>query len=149
MLTMYSKAGLAALVFAGLGAMNSAVAGPQVTVTVKNLSTTTDATYSIIGNNETITNANASPKPKTTLAKGTSDTYVVKSLLGPEVAFATVRYSLGTKYCEFNTSFVLTNGKPQWFKAIPQKSSSGVTCDATITSTDLSTYAWAVEFTIK
>jgi hypothetical protein len=51
--------------------ISSAVAGPPVTVTFKNLGTQT-ATYTPITNNEAITKANASPTPQASVTAKSS-----------------------------------------------------------------------------
>ena len=129
-------------------AATAAIAGPPVTVTFKNQATA-DATYTIITSNETSTYANASPKPATTVKAGINNSYTVTSLISPDVNFANVRYKIGSKECVFGTTFVnaLQPGGykiPQWNKTAT--GSGGAICTATITSTNLSTYAWTVDF---
>lgn len=148
----FSKKALTALLLAtGVCVANGALAGPSVTITFKNLSSTANATYSILGTNESITNTNASPKPVVTVLKGAADSYTVSSQL-LNVTFANVRYTIGTKSCVFLTTFVATSSAtgdvtPKWSKNVT--ADSGVTCNATITSTNPTTYAWNVEFTMK
>lgn len=142
----------ASFVLASLFAASSAFAGPPVTVSFKNVGTTTAATYKIITANETSTYVNASPKPAATVAAGQTNTYVVTSLLSPDVNFANVRYRIGTKECVFGTTFVnaLQPGGakiPTWNKTAT--ASGGAICTATITSINLATYAWTVSFTMK
>lgn len=125
-------------------AATAAVAGPPVTVTFKNNNTTTDATYIIITSNESSTYANASPKPATTVSKLGSNSYAVTSLTGPDVNFASLRYKIGSKECVFGTTFInaLQPGGytiPQWTKLAT--GSGGAVCTATITSTNIITYA--------
>jgi hypothetical protein len=130
-----------------------AFAGPVVTVTFKNNNTTTNATYSKVTSNEISTYANASPKPSTTVSKlGGTDFYNVQSPLSPDVNYANVRYKIGSKQCVFGTTFVnqIQSGGikiPKWTKTAT--ASGGAVCTATITSTNLSTYAWTVEFVMK
>lgn len=141
------------LLAAGVCTANVALAGPPVTITFKNLSTTADATYSVLGTNETITNANAVPKPATKVPKGGTNTYMVANTSpSTDLSFAYVRYTIGTKTCVFYTSFIATSSAtgvltPHWAKNITYN--DGGTCNATITSTNGSNYSWAVEFTMK
>ena len=113
---------------------------------------TADAAYSIVGSNETSTYANATPKPAASVPPGATNTYSVQSTISPDVNYAVVRYKIGNKTCVFNTNYVngYTSGGikvPSWNKSYT--ASGGATCTATITSTNISTHAWAVEFTIK
>lgn len=133
-------------------AATAAIAGPPVTVTFKNNNTTTDATYAIVTSNESSTYANASPKPATTVSKLGSNSYAVTSLISPDVNYANVRYKIGSKTCVFSTTFVnaLQPGGykiPQWNKTAT--ASGGAICTATITSYNLTTYAWTVDFVMK
>jgi hypothetical protein len=133
-------------------AATAAIAGPPVTVTFKNNNTTTDATYAIVTSNESSTYANASPKPATTVSKLGSNSYAVTSLISPDVNYANVRYKIGSKECVFGTTFVnaLQPGGykiPKWNKTAT--ASGGAICTATITSTNLTTYAWTVDFVMK
>ena len=139
------------LAFAGITAASAAYAGPPVTVTFKN-NATADATYTIITSNESSTYANASPKPLTTVKAGIPNTYQVTSLISPDVNYANVRYRIGAKECVFGTTFVnaLQPGGykiPKWTKTAT--GSGGATCTATITSYNLSTYAWTVDFVMR
>ena len=129
----------------------SAFAGPPVTVTLKNIGTAT-ANYTIISSNEATTYVNASPKPATTVAAAGTNVYSVTSLISPDVNYANVRYKIGTKQCVFGTTFVnaLQPGGakiPQWNKTATP--SGGAICTATITSINITTYAWTVTFTMK
>lgn len=129
----------------------SAFAGPPVTVTFKNIGTAT-ANYTIISSNEATTYVNASPKPATTVAAAGTNVYSVTSLISPDVNYANVRYKIGTKQCVFGTTFVnaLQPGGakiPQWNKTAT--ASGGAICTATITSINITTYAWTVTFTMK
>ncbi|MGZ8171798.1 MULTISPECIES: hypothetical protein [Methylobacter] len=120
-------------------------------MTFKNQATA-EATYYIITSNETSTYANASPKPVTKVPAGTNNAYTVTSLISPDVNYANVRYKIGSKECLFGTTFVnaLQPGGykiPQWAKSAT--GSGGAICTATITSTNLTTYAWTVDFVMK
>ena len=88
----------------------------------------------------------------TWLLQSIPNTYSVQSTISPDVNYAVVRYKIGNKTCVFNTNYVngYTSGGikvPSWNKSYT--ASGGATCTATITSTNISTHAWAVEFTIK
>lgn len=140
-----------ALAFAGISAASAAYAGPPVTVTFKN-NATAEATYTIITSNESSTYANASPKPATKVPAGTNNAYAVTSLISPDANYAVVRYRIGTKECVFSTTFVnaLQPGGykiPTWNKTAT--ATNGATCTATITSYNLTTYAWTVDFVMR
>jgi hypothetical protein len=140
-----------ALAFAGTFAASAAYAGASVTVTFKNQATA-NATYTIITSNESSTYANASPKPSTIVQPGIPNLYTVTSLISPDVNYANVRYKIGSKTCVFGTTFVnaLQPGGykiPQWNKSAT--ASGGAICTATITSYNLTTYAWTVDFVMK
>lgn len=141
-----------ALGLSGLAAAGVASAGPTVAVTFKNLSTTTVAKNVIITTNEVATNANASPKPVLTVNPLSSDTYGVTSTISPDVNYAALRYTMGTKTCVFYTAFVNTLGSggvkiPTWSKSATP--SGGAICAATITSVNIATNEWAAQFTMK
>ncbi|MFV3403303.1 MULTISPECIES: hypothetical protein [Pseudomonas] len=146
----------AALAVTSLFAAGAAYAGPPVQITVKNLGTA-DAKYSVIGNNEALTNSSATPKPKDSIAPNQAFTFVVTGPLSPDLTNAFVRYAIGGKTCVFRTAFVKTIAPgglggtityiPKWTK--DATASGGASCNATITSANLSNYSWNVEFTIK
>ncbi|WHS58113.1 hypothetical protein [Pseudomonas sp. G2-4] len=130
---------------------SSALAGPPVAITFKNLGTA-DATYKIVTNNEATTNANSIQKPVTTVKAGGVDTYTVQSNLSPIANYANLRYTIGGKTCTFQATFVGTVGPlgsttPKWKNTATP--SGGAVCTAKVTSTNTSTYAWAVVFTMK
>lgn len=147
----------AALALTSLFTVGAAHAGPAVQITVKNLGTA-EAKYSMIGNNEALTNSSATPKPRDTILPQQSNTIAVVGPLSPDITTAILRYSIGGKTCVFRTTFVNTivpgglgsgtlNKVPKWTK--DAEASGGARCTATITSTNLSNYSWNVEFTIK
>lgn len=147
----------AALAAATMCAAGASFAGPPVQVTFKNLGTQT-ATYKVVTNNEVSTNANAKPKPATSVPAGQTDSYFVQNPISPDANAATVRYTMGSKTCEFGTTFVnqITGGvlrpggptkTPKWNKTANAR--GGAVCNATIKSQSLSDYSWAVEFTMK
>lgn len=127
---------------------SAAYAGPPVTVTIKNLNTTTAATFSMINNNETSTYANSNPKPPASIAASTTAApFAVQSLISPNANYAQLRYKVGSKTCVFYTAYVNATGTPQWSKSATP--SGGAVCTATITAIDPGTSEWWVEFTIK
>ncbi|MBS9438060.1 hypothetical protein EAE91_13125 [Photorhabdus noenieputensis] len=147
------KSLLALFATTSLTAAGIAYAGPPVTVTFKHLgaSGSENAVYTIITNNESGTYVNATPKPSASVVPGGVNSYQVQSPLSPDVNYAMVRYKIGFKTCEFMTTFVngYVNGVkiPKWNKGATP--SGGAICNATITSTNIATYAWSVEFTMK
>lgn len=156
-----NKSAVAAVLSAAtLFAAGAVHAGPPVTVTFKNLNTTTPASYTRVTSNENSTYVNASPKPVASVTAGVSDSYVVTYLTSPDVGGAYVRYTMGGKTCVFGTTFLneiipggifnpggTPNKVPKWTKTATP--SGGAVCTATITSQNLTTYAWSVEFTMK
>ncbi|WKN22503.1 hypothetical protein [Azotobacter vinelandii] len=145
------KPTLALLMATALSTAGVAYAGPKVTVTFKNQGTAA-ATYSTVTSNETSTYANATPKPATPVPAGANDVFTVQSLISPDTNYAVVRYKIGSKTCIFSTTYVNTLGAggvkiPSWNKSAT--ASGGATCTANITSTNISTHEWAVEFTMK
>ncbi|GGW42322.1 hypothetical protein [Vreelandella hamiltonii] len=145
-----SKTFVAGLVLIGSLAASTAYAGPPVTVTFKN-EASEDATYTIVNANESSTYANASPKPDATVNGGGSDIYMVQSLISPDANYATVRYRIGSKECRFDTSYVkIPMGGvmiPQWNENA--NGSGGAICTANITSTNLTTHEWSVDFIMR
>lgn len=114
---------------------------PNGTDTIKNLDTA-EAKYSVIGNNEALTNSSATPKPQERIPAQQSSTFTVKGPLSPDITTATVRYSIAGKTCVFRTTFVNTivpgglgsgtlNKVPKWTK--DAEASGGARCTATIT----------------
>lgn len=131
-----------------------AYAGPPVNVTFKHLgaSNTPDAEYTIISQNESLTYTYASPKPDTFISSGGTDNYTVTNTLSPTINMAAVRYRMGTKSCEFYTSYVPLPGAggvilPTWNKQASP--SGGAICQANITHTNMSDHSWDVEFTMR
>jgi len=136
----------ALLASVALSAAGIAYAGPSVTITIKNLGSET-ATYTITDYN---TDLNASPKPNPTVWPGQSNTYTVSSIW-PSITTAAVQYRIGSKSCGFITTYMtipgLLGSTPKWSKSF--NAANGAVCNATITSINMSTHAWHVEFTIK
>lgn len=136
-----------------LVAATSALAGPAVTVTFRNLGTV-DAKIALINSNETTTYAIASPTPLATVPKnGGSTVFKVANPISPDVNYAALRYTTSSgKTCQFLTTFVNAYQSggyyaPKWNKSATP--SGGAVCTATITSINLSNYTWNVEFTMK
>ena len=129
----------------------SALAGPEVRITFKNLGNNA-ATYAPQDSNQFATKNNASPTPSEKVAVDAADAYTVQSQISPLVNYAHVRYVMGTKSCEFQTSFVSTLGFagariPKWnHSATP---SGGANCTIRSTGTRLSDYSWSVEMTMR
>lgn len=129
----------------------AAYAGPPVTVIFKNLSAM-EAHYTIVTVNESNTYTDANPKPTSTVAPSATNTYRVQNNLSPNANGVVVRYKLGTsplgaKECVFSSQYTKILTTPNWTKnGTP---SNGAICGATITSTNPSTHAWTVEFTIQ
>jgi hypothetical protein len=131
--------------------IGTAVAGPTVTVTFKNLGTQT-ATYTPITNNEAITKANASPTPQVSVIANGSDTYNIQSRMSPDYNHANLRYQIGGKKCVYLATYVTTTGPgaskiPKWNNTATP--SGGATCTIKVTKTNPSTYAWSVAITMK
>ncbi|MCX7078897.1 MAG: hypothetical protein NTV76_06045 [Pseudomonas sp.] len=146
-----SKILLVALTIAALTVTGSALAGPPVTVTFKNVGST-NAIYKVVTNNEASTHINANPKPDTPVKSGEIDTYIVQSHISPDANYANVRYTMGGKICTFLATFVASPGPlgskiPKWRNTATP--GGGATCTAKSTSLNATTYAWSVEFTMK
>lgn len=146
-----SKSLSVALTIIAITAAGSALAGPPVTVTFKNVGNT-NATYKIVTSNEASTHINANPKPDTPVKRGEIDTYIVQSNISPDANYANVRYTMGGKTCTFLATFVATPG-PQGSKIPKWRNTAtpggGATCTAKSTAVNATTYAWSVEFTMK
>jgi hypothetical protein len=139
------------MALAALTLSASAHAGPSVQVTFKNMGSE-PATYSPSGRNEMGTHANASPTPDVLVNAGKIDSYNVLSRISPDSNYATVRYRMGRKECQFTTTFInapLRGGVkvPKWKESAV--ASGGAVCTARRLSTDYSSYGWAVEFSMK
>lgn len=129
----------------------SALAGPEVRITFKNLGNNV-AIYSPQNSNQFATKNNASPTPSEKVEANATDVYTVQSQVSPLVNYAHMRYVMGNKSCEFLTSFVSTLGFggakiPKWnYSATPV---GGATCTIRSTGTRLSDYSWSVEMTMR
>lgn len=148
------KSLFATLAIAACFATGAVYAGPAVTVTFMHVGSpdSDEAKYIVTNSNETSTNLNASPKPDTSVDTGASDSYRVQSNISPDMNYASVRYTIGSKTCAFSTTYSNTIGAggvkvPKWNKSATP--SGGATCTATLTSTNFSTHEWAVQFTMK
>ncbi len=135
----------------GMSASVSALAGPPVTIIVKNLNTTTAAQSVVLTANEVSTNLTASPKPVASVPPSSQDSFVVQSIISPLANYASLHYKIGSKECVFYTSFTTTFSGgaqiPHWNQSATP--SGGAVCTATRTSTNIADYSWAVTFTIK
>ncbi|GFM87550.1 hypothetical protein PSCICO_29490 [Pseudomonas cichorii] len=145
-----SKLLLPSLAFATMAVAATAQAGPPVTVTFKNLGTA-PAEHKVVTTNERSTLLYVKEPIDAIVAPGGSDTYVVQTIL-PDSGYASVRYAIGTKVCVFSTTFtntIATGGVkvPRWTRTATP--SGGAVCTATSSVTNLSTYAWSAEFTMK
>lgn len=138
------------LALAALTLSAVAQAGPPVQVTFKNMGSEA-ATYSPSGRNEMGTHTNASPAPRTIVPGGERDGYNVVSRISPDSNYATVRYRIGRKECQFTTTFTNVPSRggvkvPRWKESAV--ASGGAVCNARRLSTDYSNYAWSVEFSM-
>ena len=124
-----------------------AFAGPKVDITFHN-QTTADVSYIVTNKNESSTYAIAFPRPMQTVIAGSGDFFTVASMVSPDANYAIVHYKAGEKECIFGTTFVNASHKnPQWNKS--ENSVGGAVCEAQITSKNIKTFEWAVEFTMK
>jgi hypothetical protein len=138
------------LALAALTLSAAAQAGPPVQVTFKNMGSA-EAVYTPSGRNEMGTHTNASPTPGPIVKGGDLSRYSVQSGLSPDANYATVRYQMGRKQCQFTTTFVkapLRAGVkvPKWKESAV--ASGGAICTAKRLSTNYSDYSWAVEFSM-
>lgn len=142
------------LTFLALVVMTAAAtaqAGPPVTVTFKNLGTET-AEYKVVTSNEMSTQRNARSPISPTVHAGRSNAYTVQSNISPDTSYAIVRYVMGAKACVFSTTFSKLTAAggvrvPKWTRTATP--SGGAVCTATSRVTNLSSHAWAAEFTMK
>lgn len=131
--------------------IGSAIAGPTVTVTFKNLGDNA-AIFAPQDSNQFVTRSNASPLPQEKVSAGETDTFRVTSRISPLTNYASVRYVMGNKSCEFLTTFVATPGFagaqiPKWkHSATP---GSGAQCTVRSTGVSLADYSWSVEMTMR
>lgn len=145
------KATLALLAAGSLAISATAYAGPSVNITFKHLgaSNSPAAEYTIISQNESLTYAYSSPKPRESVDPGDIDAYTVTNTLSPTINMAAVRYRMGSKSCEFYTAYVPGVGSmpPTWSKRA--RSSGGARCQANITRTNFTDHSWDIEFTMR
>lgn len=135
-------------VVSALSTVGVAQAGPEVQVTFKNNSSS-EAVYDTLGSSA-YSYGEASPKPAATVAGGESNIYKVRGGLSADVTSVVFQYRVGAKTCKFKTSYLKLPGRgvpPRWNKS--SESGGGARCDARITATNVSTHAWAVEFTMR
>jgi hypothetical protein len=132
-------------------AMGSAVAGPPVSITFKNLGAE-PAIHTITNNNEASTKSNSNPVPASSVSADNSNFFIVQSRTSPDANYASLRYKAGNKECVYSTTFVATAGPggskiPKWKEsAIP---SGGAICTIDVLSRNYTTYEWAVQITMK
>ncbi|UFH50619.1 hypothetical protein [Pseudomonas sp. KNUC1026] len=116
---------MAALAAATMCAAGAAFAGPPVEVTFKNLGTQ-KATYQVITQNEALTYAHATGRPKTELGAGETDKYYVQIPINPDANAANVRYTMGNKTCVFMTTFVNQVAPGGCFLAAQRRFQNGI-----------------------
>jgi hypothetical protein len=129
----------------------TAQAGPPVAITFKNLGTEA-AHYTVVTPNEMSTQRNARSPIHPEVRAGASNSYTVQSTVSPDTSFASVRYVMGAKACVFTTTFSKLPAAggvrvPKWTRTATP--GGGAVCTATSRVTDLSSHAWAAEFTMK
>lgn len=134
---------------AGLMAAGIAQAGPEVTITFKNAGNM-EAVYDVVGSSA-FSYAEANPKPGRRVKPGESDVYHVKGRQSPDVTSVVFQYTMGPKICKFKTSYLHLPGRsgkaPKWDKSA--QASGGARCDVNVTSANMATHDWAVEFTMR
>lgn len=137
-----SLVGVCAILAAG-----QVLAGPEVTVTFKNVSGTETALHKIVGDNESSTSQYARPAIKMTVPPQSASVFSVQRIISPDTNSAIFRYTMGAKTCVFGTTFILLSGIPKWTKTATP--SGGATCIAEITYFNSKTYEWSAQFTMK
>ncbi|MDR2450630.1 MAG: hypothetical protein LBE85_02420 [Candidatus Accumulibacter sp.] len=144
---------LKTLLAVGVLALPGAALAANVTVTFKNEHASQAATYHTTNSIESVTYANANPKPSNTVEAGDTIVFTVAQITSL-VTTAQIRYKIGSKQCVFHTAFtgtppsILGGGViPNWTKSATP--SGGATCTANITSANASTFDWTVTFTMK
>jgi len=136
-------------VFLGLVFAGAVQAGPQVKITFKN-NAAMGAVYDIAGSSA-YSYAEAVPKPMLNIRAGETNSYSVKGGLSADVTSAVFQYRMGNKVCKFKTSYVKLPGRsggvPRWNKSA--EPGGGARCDIRITSTDVRTHDWSVDFIMR
>ncbi|WP_080667906.1 hypothetical protein [Pseudomonas parafulva] len=134
---------------AALLAASTALAGPPVEVTFRNLGTE-PVKLQLTNANETSTYQIASPKPHEEVKPGETIRFTVQRLVSPDTNSAMIRYSIGRKTCAFSTTFVMMMSggvkQPKWNKTATP--TGGAVCTA-VNSGFRANYAWKAEFTMK
>ncbi|WP_268799218.1 hypothetical protein [Pseudomonas huanghezhanensis] len=128
--------------------INMAQAGPPVQIVFNNKGNM-DAVYDV-ARSSAYSYSEAKPKPLPKVNAGAFDTYSVAGSLSPDVTTASFQYRMGSKVCKFKTSYVKLPGRgvpPKWNKSA--EASGGARCDVKVTSANVATHAWAVEFTMR
>ncbi|WP_426142328.1 hypothetical protein [Pseudomonas sp. DWP3-1-2] len=140
------KVAIATALLTGAGI---AQAGPEVTITFKNTGNM-EAVYDVVGSSA-FSYAEANPKPDPGVKSGELDVYRVKGSQSPDVTSVVFQYTMGPKICKFKTSYLNLPGRsgkaPKWNKSA--QASGGARCDVNITSANMATHDWAVEFTMR
>ncbi len=123
-------------------------AGPEVQITFKN-NGGSEAVYDPLGSSA-YSYGEANPKPAATVRSGESSVSKVRGSLSSDVTSVIFQYKIGSKTCKFKTSYLKLPGLgavPKWNKSAD--ASGGARCGIRITSTNVATHAWAVEFTMR
>jgi hypothetical protein len=144
----FKKYATGVVVVSALSTVGVVQAGPEVEVTFKNNSSS-EAFYDTSGSSA-YSYGEASPKPAATVAGGESNISRVKGGLSADVTSVVFQYRIGSKTCKFKTSYLKLPGRgvpPRWSKS--SEPGGGARCEARITATNVSTHAWAVEFTMR
>lgn len=139
-------AGLMAV--SALLAMRVTYAGPEVEVTFRNKGGV-EAVYDVHGSSA-YSYGEANPKPAAVVKAGDFNVSKVKGSLSPDATSVTLQYRVGSKACKFKTAYIKLPGRgvaPKWSKSAT--SIGGARCDVRITSVDMASHAWAVEFTMR
>lgn len=135
-------------VVSALMTVGAAQAGPEVQITFKN-NADLEAVYDVLGSSA-YSYGEADPKPASTVRAGEFNVSKVKGGLSADATSVVFQYKIGLKTCKFKTSYLMLPGRgtgPKWNKSA--EASGGARCDAKITSTNLATHAWNVEFTMR
>nr|WP_240352860.1 hypothetical protein [Pectobacterium punjabense] len=143
---------LSSIVATALLASAAANAGPKFNVTFKNLNSapTDTAIFSPTTSAEIFSQANASPTPLDSVLAGQSNFYTISSPYN-DVSSMHVRYTIGTKVCQFDMTYTvrygLGNKIPQWTQSTTP--SNGARCDLRVTYANLFTHDSNVEITMR
>jgi hypothetical protein len=132
-----------------LAAVGVAQAGPQVKITFKN-NGSSDAIYDVRGSSA-YSYAEANPKPEPRVSMGESSVFYVRGAQSADVTTVVFQYRMGAKTCKFKTSYLKLPSRggtlPKWGKSA--EPGGGARCDVRVTSADMSSHDWTVEFTMR